>query len=78
MHGGVSHHGARRKFLKALYMSNAYQGDLDAMVLVEAKQNGKFSYLEAFCFILTQLVGKKRAKVIKQTIVGEARAVIAM
>ena len=76
--GGVSHHGAKRQFLKALYTSNAYEGTLDAMVFEEAKQNGKFSYLEALCFILPHLVNKDRAKVTKQSIVGEARAVNAL
>ena len=57
--GGVSHHMAKRQFLKALYVSNAYEGHLDAMVFEEAKQNGKYSYLEAFCFILPRLVSKK-------------------
>ena len=75
---GVSHHMAKRQFLKALYVSNACEGHLDAMVFKEAKQNGKFSYLEAFCFILPRLVSKKRAKATKQNIVGKARAVNAM
>ena len=66
MRGGVSHHMAMRQFFKALYVSNAYEGHLDAMLFDEAKQNGKFSYLEAFCFILPRLVSKKRAKVTKQ------------
>ena len=63
--GGVSHHMAKRQFLKAPYVSNAYEGHLGAMVFDEASQNGKFSYLVAFCFILPRLVSKKRAKVTK-------------
>ena len=47
-------------------------------VVVVSKQNGKFSYLEAFCFILPRLVSKKRANVTKQNILGEARAINAM
>ena len=61
--GGVSHHMAKRQFLKAPYMSNAYEGHLDAMLFEEAKQNHQFSYLEAFCLILPRLVHKKQAKV---------------
>ena len=76
--GGVSHHMAKRQFLKAMYVSNAYEGHLDAMVFEEAKQNSRFSYLKAFCFILPRQVSKKRAKVTKQNIVGEARAVNAI
>ena len=38
------------------------------MVFEEAKQNGKFSYPEAFCFILPRLVSKKQAKVTKQNV----------
>ena len=59
-------------------MSDAYKGHFDAMVFEEAKQNGKFAYLEAFCFILPRLVSKKRAKVTKKNIVGKARAANAM
>ena len=76
--GGVSHNMAKRQFLKALYVSHAYEGHSDAMVFEEPKQNGNFSYLEAFCYILPRLVSKKRAKMTKQNIVGEARAVNAM
>ena len=68
----------QRQFFKALYVSNAYGGHLDALPFEEAKQKAKFSYLEAFCFILPRLVSKKQAKVMKQNIVGEARAVKAM
>ena len=74
----VSHHMAKRQFLRALYVFNAYEGHLDAMVFGEAKQNRKFSYLEAFCFNLPCLVSKNRAKVTNQKIVVEARAVNAM
>ena len=49
VHGGVSHHGAKRQFVKALYVSHAYEGHLEGMVFEEAKQNGKISYLASFC-----------------------------
>ena len=78
MRAGVSHHMANRHFLRALYVSKAYDRHFEAMVFVEAKQNGTLSCVEDFCFILPRLVSKKRAKVLKQNIVGEARAVNAM
>ena len=39
MRGGVSDHMAKRQFPKAVYMSNAYEGHLDAMLFEEARQN---------------------------------------